>query len=167
MSRTLLAFAAGIALLAGAGCARSVDLEKSLAITDVFTGWYDNGIKDGLNQLVPSISFRLQNVGSTPVSEVELIVSFWQDGADGELTSKDVNGIGSSAIAPGASTDPILVHGDVGYTLEAPRAELFNHSQFKDFTAKVFAKRGGKIVRLGEHKLDRRILPHLLSDARP
>jgi hypothetical protein len=38
---------------------------------------------------------------------------------------------------------------------------------FKDFTAKVFAKRGGKIVKLGEFKIDRRIIPHSATDGRP
>ena len=56
---------------------------------------------------------------------------------------------------------------DTGYTIDQPRNELFTHSDFKDFTAKVFAKRGGKIVPLGVFALERRIIPHVDQPARP
>jgi hypothetical protein len=150
-----------------AGCGANIDLEKSLAIVEPFSGWYDAGIKDGLNKLVPSISFKLQNTGAQPITQVQLIVSFWQQGADGESDSKEVEGIGGEAVAPAASSRPILVRSEVGYTLEQARAELFTHRQFKDFLVKVFAKRGGKIVKLGEFTIDRRIIPNTTADARP
>jgi hypothetical protein len=54
-----------------------------------------------------------------------------------------------------------------GYTIAQPRNELFTHSDFKDFTAKVFAKREGKIVPLGEFTLEHRILPHVDEPTRP
>ncbi len=141
-----------------ASCSARVDLTK-LAVTDVFSGWYDFGIVDGQNKLVPSISFRLKNTSDVPVTRVQILVSFWPEGADGELDSKDVTGIGGDAVAPGASSDPVLVRSAIGYTIDQPRAELFTHGQFKDFTVKLFARRSGAIVPLGEHKVDRRIIP--------
>lgn len=147
-----------------AGCGPSVDLEKSLAVVEPFSGWYDAGLKDGVNKLVPSLSFKLQNTGTSPLSQVQLIVSFWVQGADGESDSKEVEGIGSQAVAPQASSDPILVRSGVGYTLDQPRAELFTHRLFKDFVVKVFAKRGGRIVRLGEFVVERRIIPTTTAD---
>ncbi|HVW04318.1 MAG TPA: hypothetical protein VHB78_04880 [Vicinamibacterales bacterium] len=150
-----------VALVASGGCGLGVDLEKALSVTDVTSGWYDFGLVGGLNKMVPQVSFRLKNVAEKPITQVQLIVSFWQDGADGELDSKNVDGIGSTAVTPGNATDAIMVRSDTGYTLEQPRNELFTNSQFKDFTAKVFAKRDGKIVRLGEFKIERRLLPHV------
>ena len=154
-------------LAAATSCSPNVNLAEALNTSDVFTGWYDNGVKDGLNHLVPSISFRLHNKGTQPVNQVQLTVSFWQVGADGEWDAKEVRGIDQAVLPPGASTDPILVRADVGYTLEQPRAELFSHSQYKDAIVKLFAKRGGQVVALGEHTIDRRILPHVASSARP
>jgi hypothetical protein len=154
------------ALVVGGGCGLGVDLDKALTVTDVSSGWYDFGLVGGLNKMVPQVSFRLKNVASKPLNQVQLIVSFWPDGADGDLDSKNVDGIGGTSVAPGDSTDPIMVRADTGYTLEQPRNELFSHSAFKDFTAKVFAKRDGKIVRLGEFKIERRILPHVDAAAR-
>jgi hypothetical protein len=145
----------------GAGCGPRVDLQKALQVTDVLSGWYDFGIaQNGLNKLVPSVTFRLKNVSAVSLSRVQLIVSFWQAGADGENDSMEIEGIGASAVKPGASTDPILARSNVGYTLDQPRAELFTNSEFKDFVVKIFAKRSGTIVKLGEFTIDHRIIPH-------
>ena len=43
-------------------CGHQFDVEKVLKITDVRTGWYDAGIQDGKNKLVPSISHDLDEL---------------------------------------------------------------------------------------------------------
>jgi hypothetical protein len=149
-------------LVTSISCRASVDLTK-LVVTDVFSGWYDFGIVDGQNKLVPSISFRLKNTSDAPVTRVQLLVSFWREGADGENDSKDVTAIGGDPVAPGASSEPILVRSEVGYKLEQARAELFMNPEFKDFTAKLFARRNGRVVPIGEHKIDRRIIPKVTA----
>jgi hypothetical protein len=136
-------------------------------VTDVFSGWYDYGVVNGLNKLVPSISFRLKNTGEHPVNRVQLTVSFWQNGADGEIDAREVTGIDAEEVPSGGVSNPILVRSEVGYTIEQPRAELFTHSQFVDFTAKVFAKRDGAIVPIGEFVLERRIIPQTTTAQTP
>jgi hypothetical protein len=42
---------------------------------------------------------------------------------------------------------------------------MFQHSQFKDFTVKLFAKRSGNIVPIGAFKIDRQLLPHVTQTA--
>lgn len=147
------------AVLVTMACGPGIDLATSVTLDDVFTGWYDNGVKDGKNYLIPSISFRIKNSGQVPINEIQLTVSFWRDGEDGEWDSKDVSGIGRESVAPGAQSEPVLVRGGVGYTLEAARSEFFLNSGFRDAVAKVFAKRSGKIVPVGVFKLERRIIP--------
>jgi hypothetical protein len=153
-----------VVLASAARCGPQLDLAK-LEPTEILTGYYDDGVRDGLNRLLPSISFRLKNNDAVPASEVQLTVSFWRDGDDGEKDALEISGIGSDQVSPGNATPPILVRAKVGYTLEQPRDELFTHSQFKDFTAKIFAKRGGKIVPIGQFRIDRRILPHVSTSA--
>lgn len=165
MPRPLLALTLGCLLVSAAACHR-VDLATAVEITDVFTGWYDSGIKDGKNYLVPSITFQLKNKTPDKIRGVQVTVSFWRDGDDGEWESVLVGGVGGMQVPGGGSTDPITVRANVGHTLEAPRSELFSHSMFKDTTARIFAKQFGGIVKLGEFKLDRRIIPHA-SSGRP
>jgi hypothetical protein len=153
-----LVVAAGL-LVATAGCG-SVDLSKALEVTDVLTGFYDAGIKDGKNYLVPAINFHLHNRTTSTIGPVQVTVAFWKDGDDGEWDSVLVQGVTADGLAPGATTPPLLARNPAGYTLEGARADFFNHSMFKDVTAKLFASQGGSIVKIGEFKLDHRILPH-------
>jgi hypothetical protein len=51
------------------------------------------------------------------------------------------------------------VRSDFGYTLGQPREELFMNELFRDFTAKLFARRDGRLVPLGEFPIDRRLIP--------
>jgi len=165
-SRLHAALVLSLALI-GTSCGPQVDLTK-LEVADVFSGYYDFGVvpdgpHKGENKLVPQLSFRLKNNGAVAVDHVALTVSFWQVGADGENDSKEITGIGGTEVPPGASSDTLLVRSQVGYTTPAARSELFNHSMFKDFTVKFFAKRSGKIVPIGEHTIDRRIIPQTTS----
>jgi hypothetical protein len=154
-----------LGLFLAASCAASPNLTEALAVTDVISGWYDNGVKNGLNHLVPTITFRLKNQSDAPLNSVQLTVAFWAEGKDGEQDSFQVTGIGSTEVPPGQSTDSITVRSTVGYTLEQPRAELFTHGDFKDWTVRMFARRSGRIYAIGEFKVDRRFIPHSSKDA--
>ena len=68
--------------IVAAGCGRSVDIQKAIKITDVHTGWYDAGIVNGQNKLVPSISLKLQNVDSDVVGGVQLNAIFHRVGEE-------------------------------------------------------------------------------------
>ena len=58
MRRYLFA-AAGLlaASLATASCSAGADVGKALQVIDVSTGWFDAGIVNGQNKLVPSVTF--------------------------------------------------------------------------------------------------------------
>ena len=166
MRRFAGAIGLAVALSASAACGPTVDVKK-LTVVETFTGWYDDGPKNGLNRLVPSVTFRLKNDGPTPANRVQLTVAFWKDGDDGEWDGREIMGIGPTPIEPGATTEPLLVRATVAYTLQPPSArdDLFVHSMFKDVTARIIAKRDGNIERIAEVRIDRRILPHLEASA--
>jgi len=154
------------------GCGANVDLATAVKAVDVLTGYHDAGVikegpQVGWSHILPSITFKLQNDSAAPISSVHLMVSFWPDGKDGELDSRELPGIGNDPVAPGASSEAITVRSTVGFNLEAPRTELFNQSGFVDWTAKLFAKRGGRIVPIGVFKIDRRLLPRERVSNRP
>lgn len=157
----LLALGVALALVVSAACGSEPDLSKALEVTDMLTGYYDAGLKGGENYLVPSISFRLHNRDARQVGAVALTVSFWKQGDDGEWDSVVVQGVHGQGLASGASTESILARCNVGYKLQGARADFFAHHLFLDVTAKLFASRGGAIIKIGEFKLDRRIIPHL------
>lgn len=156
----VLPFASLWLIAAVAGCGPQPNLATDLKLTPTLTGYYDDGITPAkLNRILPSITFQLQNTGQLPITNVDLVVAFWPVGADGELDSKQVRGIGSTALAPGATSETITVRSSVGYTHEGPRADMFTNSLYKGFIVKVFAKRAGKTTKLGEFPIDARLLP--------
>jgi hypothetical protein len=162
MARRLFAPAVLAAALAVGSCS-APNLNQAIEVTDVLSGWYDNGLKDAKNHLVPSITFRLKNRSDQALNSVQLTVAFWQEGSDGEADSRQVVGISGTAVPAGQSTESITVRSTVGYTLEQPRAELFTHSDYKDWTVKMFARRSGRIYSIGEFKVDRRLIPQAVK----
>ena len=70
--RTLIAIAVLVSLSACRSSAATEDISKLLAVTDVQTGWFDAGIENGMNKLVPTIMLTLKNVSNEKVSLVQL-----------------------------------------------------------------------------------------------
>jgi hypothetical protein len=157
----LLAGAIALCLVWTTGCTPNVDLTKALTVTDVLTGYYDGGVKEGKAWLPPAITLRLHNASDKTIGPVQIQVSFWRDGEDGEWNSVLVRGIGSENLKPGATTEPIVARNPNAYTPEGGRQDLFANSMFKEVTARVFATQAGNIVKLGEYKIDHTILPRM------
>ena len=85
-----------------AGC-RSREVEKVLKVTNVQTGWYDAGLVDGQNKLVPSVSFHLQNVTDEPIESVQVNAVFRQVTEDLAWGDRLIRGVGPDGLAGGAT----------------------------------------------------------------
>ncbi len=142
-----------------AGC-RSRDVEKDLAITDVHTGWYDVGIVNGQNKLVPSISLKLKNVSPEQISRVQINAVFKRlDGENKEWDAHFVRGIGPDGLAPGAKGDELVLRSDRGYTGTEPRLQMLQNKAFIDAKVEIFGKHGSNLwVKLAEFTIDRQLL---------
>src|SRR5690242_13264204 len=117
MRRAAGVFGLAAFLSASVACGPAVDIKK-LTVVETLTGWYDDGPKNGLNRLVPTLTFRLKNESATPANRVELTVAFWKDGDDGEWDGREIVGIGATPIDPGATTEPLMVRATVAFTLQ-------------------------------------------------
>lgn len=133
-SRTILA---ACALLIGA-CSPAVDLKQHVQVQDVSSGWYDVGVVDGKNKLVPSVTFRLHRPPNVDLSSVSLNLVF--KAADGrehdDVFVQRVN------FKDNGETDPITVRSQTGYTGDPPqsRADMLKHSNFVDMDVEIFAR---------------------------
>lgn len=147
-----------LAVGTSAAC-ENLDLKTAVQLTDVSSGFYDAGITpDGLNKLVPSLTFNVRNAADQKLSSIDMVVLFWAAGKDAEMDELVVKVIGGEGLEPGASSPPVVLRASVGYTTGGPRADIFTNREFLDVTAKLFIKRGGRIVPAGEYKIDRRVL---------
>jgi hypothetical protein len=156
---TRVAFAVAAAMLV-AGCGRSFDVEKALKITEVHTGWYDAGIQDGKNKLVPSISLKLENVSDDIVDSVQVNAIFRQMGdtqAWGEhfATAIDRDGLPAHKTTPGY----LVLRSNLGYTGTESRLQMLQNSNFIDARVEIYGKHGARTwQKLGEYKIDRQLL---------
>jgi hypothetical protein len=167
-SRRSAAWLAAVSLAASALVApscigsASIDLAKSLQVTDITTGWYDAGVVDGnMNKLVPSIAFRLKNGGDTIPGSVQLNAVFRRIGEGEEWGSAFVRAIDSDGLESGATSDPIVLRSTLGYTGSEPRNVILQHRLFVDAQVQLFAKYGSsQWTRLGDYKVQRVLLTH-------
>jgi len=152
------ALALALALLC-CGCGHNFDVEKVLKITDVHTGWYDAGIYEGKNKLVPSISLRLQNTSGESVENVQINAIFRRIGEPEAWGEHFVAAIDRQGIAPGQTGGSLVLRSNLGYTGPESRLQMLQNKQFVDAKVEIFGKHGSRTwQKLGEYKIDRQLL---------
>jgi hypothetical protein len=154
----LAALVLAVALLMPA-CNRSVDPTTVLEPTDVVTGWFDAGIEDGKNKLVPSVSLRLRNKAQSPVRSVQINAIFRRVNEQ-EMWGEHFGwAVEREPLQPGETTRDIVLRSALGYTGEQPRLQLLQHSQFVDAKVELFLKQGSRVwSKLAEYPIDRQLL---------
>ena len=146
------------AAVASAACSSTGSVNQ-LEIRDVSTAYFDEGVVDGQNKIVPSLRFTLHNKSGESVSSVQLNVQFMQRTADGPSDERLMQVIDSGGLPPQQSTQPIVARAKFGYTGQQPRAEMLRNSSFVDMKARVFGKAGSEQwVQLGEFTIERKII---------
>src|SRR5690349_2385349 len=75
MAMRRIAFVLLLGVLA-AGCGPKVDLAEVLEVKDVATSWWDMGVVDGQNKLVPMITFKMANKSDQTLNQLQVNVLF-------------------------------------------------------------------------------------------
>jgi hypothetical protein len=150
-----LAAGIGLLLFAGAGgCTEPVDLKSALEVTDASAGWFDAGVVNGQNKLVPSVTFRLRKQPDVELSSVSLNVLFKRAGEDAPYDE-----VFLQRVTPDGEL--ITVRAETGYTADPPqsRADMLQHSAFLDVTVQIFAKQtSAQWIELSRVTVPRRVL---------
>ena len=155
--RRLALFILGAVL--AAGCTPTVEIEKTLGITDVHTGWYDAGRVNGENKLVPSISLRLKNNAPDPVAGVQLNAIFHRVGEPEAWGEHYASAITRDGLPGGATSGPVVLRSTLGYTGTQSRLEIMQNRAFVDARVEIFGKQGRRNwVKLQEFTIDRQLL---------
>ncbi len=143
-------------LLLAAGCAKPVDLKQHLQVTDVSTGWYDAGVVDGKNKLVPSVSFKLRRPADVKLASVSLNLVFKK--VDG--TEHDDVFVQRVTFNDNGESDLIPVRSQTGYTGDPPqsRADMLKHKDFIDMEVEIFARQSAQWVSLHKVRISRQLL---------
>jgi hypothetical protein len=136
-----------LALTAASSCGRQVDFKQALQITDISGGWYDFGIVDGKNKLVPSVTFRIRKPADVEIRSLDLNVHFKKIAAENPTSKEaeeELDEVFRQRVefSEGNQTALLTVRPETGFTGDAPqtRAEIMAHRLFRDVRARVFAK---------------------------
>jgi hypothetical protein len=149
--------------LAAAGCGGpTVDLPKNLEVKDVTTTWWDAGVVDGSNKLVPMITFTVVNHSDQKLDQLQLNVVFRRlnepqvDWGSAFLMNPTPGGL-----AAGASSEPFTLKSNLGYKGTDPREVIMRSQFFIDAKVDVYAKYSSvQWKKIGEYPI-----AHTLTDA--
>ena len=150
-------------LLTAGSCTSSVDVKRALEVVDTSSGWYDAGIVDGKNKIVPQVSFRLRKTADADLDSVALNVVFRHPPAPGTNTEEEWDEVflQKAEFSEGNQTPLLTVRTEKGYTGDPPqtRVDILNHSQFKDVRARIFAKHSStQWIEIGMIDVQRQLL---------
>ncbi len=138
-------------------CGPRVELKQSLQVTDVSSGWFDAGIQNGKNKLVPSVTFKLKKNPGVSLSSVSLNLAFTFVGATDHIDDVYVQSVDFQ----GDETKPVTVRTQWGYTGDPPqtRVEMLQNSHFQDMEVQIFGKQSSsKWVELQRVPIARQLL---------
>jgi hypothetical protein len=149
-----------LAIASSAACGPTVDLTKALEVKVVNSGWYDLGIVNGQSKLVPTVTFTLHNTSDQKLVTLQINALFRRVGEDTEWGSGFLTVAGSQGLAPGATSEPITVKSQLGYTgSEQSRLEMLQNTHFVDAKVDLFGKYAStQWVRLGPYPITRQLL---------
>lgn len=147
-----------LAALVAGGC-RAREVEKDLRLTDVETGWYDAGIVDGQNKLVPSVTFRIQNVSQEAIDGVQINAIFRRVN-EPEMWGEYFGwAVPREPLPAGATSNTLVMRSTLGYTGEQPRMQMLQNREFIDAKVEIYLKQGSKVwAKLAEYPIQRQLL---------
>ena len=156
--RALVRLLAFLALVSSVACGPTVDLTKGLEVAVTSTGWYDLGIVNGQNKLVPTVTFTLKNVSNQKLVALQINALFRRETENTEWGNGFVTA--AKSLAPGATTEPITIKSQLGYTgSDQSRQEMLQNTHFVDAKVELSAKYGStQWVRLGAYPITRQVL---------
>jgi hypothetical protein len=142
------------------GCRPAVDLTKGLRVDIINSGWFDAGIVNGQNKLVPTVIFTLTNLSDQKLVTLQINAIFRRVNENDEWGSAFMTIAGSEGLAPDATTQPLTAKSQLGYTgSEQSRQEMLQNSHFVDAKVELFAKYGStQWARVGTYPVKRQLL---------
>ena len=159
--RTIACIPCLLGLAAAACSGPPVDLTHALQVDIVSSGWYDAGIVNGQNKLVPATNVRLTNASDRKLSVLQLNALFRRVNSNEEWGSAFLTVAGSEGLAPGATTGVLLLKSANGYTGSGgdSRQQMLENSHFVDARVEIQAKYGStQWVKIADYPLPRQLI---------
>jgi hypothetical protein len=148
------------ALIVMCGCTPDVDIKQTFRITDMSGGWYDAGIVDGKNKLIPTVMFRVEKTTSGEVRPLSINVLFKQIKGETDEEWDDVF-LQKVDFSEGNRTTLLTIRPTAGSIGDPPQShmDMLKNSYFVDIRAVIFAKQSSSNwVELARYDIPRLLL---------
>jgi len=158
MSGRLLPTAVLVLGVAAPACTGDVDIKETFRIDGVTGGYFDAGIVDGRNKIIPTVMFSIEKTTDAGVRPLSVNVLFKKIAGETEAEWDDVF-LQRVEFTEGNRTPVLTVRPDAGVTGEEPRSEMLKNSQFVDIRAVIFVKQSSSNwVELARYDIPRQLL---------
>jgi hypothetical protein len=158
MSGRLLPTAVLVLGVAAPACTGDVDIKETFRIGGVTGGYFDAGIVDGRNKIIPTVMFSIEKTTDASVRPLSVNVLFKKIAGETEAEWDDVF-LQRVEFTEGNRTPVLTVRPDAGVTGEEPRSEMLKNSQFVDIRAVIFVKQSSSNwVELARYDIPRQLL---------
>lgn len=156
--RAAAAVLAAGALLTTPACSDPVDIQETFAVAEFAGGYFDGGIVDGKNRLLPAATFRIENRTAESVGPFSVNVLFKQVSDDTEFDDVFLQRV---EFTEGNRTREISARADTGITGDPPqsRADMLQRADFPDMRAVIYVKQSSSTwVEIARHDLPRQLI---------
>jgi len=164
MKKTTTALLLAAGLLAGLSLyscksISSDELKKSIELVDIETKWVSKYYQPWPPRLIliPVISFRIKNLGSAPLKQVNFNAIFKFKGDPENLGDNFLAAVRGKPVLPGETSEIITLKSNFG--VEGKNLDSFKDNvQWKPVEVRLFARsKGSQFVLIGEHDIARNI----------
>lgn len=157
--RRSLSLGLALTVVVAAGCIRNRDLQAELSVEAVSTGWVaDDSGGPGMNKVVPTISLRLRNVSDEAIDRVQVNAIFRRADEPQSWGEHFVRAIDAEGLAPGQTTETLVLRSPRGYTGTQGAEELLRNSEFVDARVDILGRHTNRWIRIGQFPIDRALV---------
>lgn len=158
---TIFVIGVGIFLLAQwilmqKGNISTEELQKSIQIVSQESKWVNKEITPYEVKVVPSITFKIKNIGEKTIKNVKFVGVF-EFTETGDQIGDGVTPLLKKPLKAGETSDEIFIKSLYGYSATSKEAFLKNKDEWKDIRVKVFAKTNAGFANLGVFKITKKI----------
>lgn len=119
------------------------EVGKSVQIVFQDTRWVDKRIRPGEAIIVPSITFKVKNMGVKLLKNVAFQGVFQYDENNENLSDGYVIALQGKGLQPGETSDDIFLKGSFGYTASSKQAFVHNINEWKQIKVRMYARAYG------------------------
>jgi len=133
------------------------EIEKSLQIVETDSVWVDKKSEEpGKISIVPSIGFRVKNIGEKPLNALKFIGIFEMTEGGEQIGDGNIPQL-NTPLLPGETSPLLTITSRYGYSASSKEAFINNAAEWKPVRVRLLARKNSAPGKLGTFEISRKI----------